>query len=205
MCLGGSPPPDNSAEIARQQEAERQSRIATGTQRINEQFGKFDNDYYSGLGKSYLDFYNPELDRQYGEAKKQLTYRFADSGSLNSGAANQKFGDLAQSYATQRNQVADRALGTQQEARGNVERNRADLMSQLEGGAGVESTGASALARANALTAPPQYSPLGDVFATFTGALAQNALLRGRGYPGFQTGGGGGLDPDRSSSVQTVN
>lgn len=203
MCLGGAPQ-DNSADIARSQAAEREARVREGTGRINDTFSKFDDSYYSGLGKSYLDFYRPELDRQYGDAQKQLTYRFADSGNLDSGAANQKFADLAQNYALQTNQLGDRALNTQQQGRADVEKNRSDLISQLESGSGVESTASSALARAGSMSAPPQYSPLGDVFSQFTGAMANSRALQGQGYAGLPIGGGLPTLNGGKSSVKTV-
>lgn len=208
MCFGGAPQ-DNSAEIARQQEAERQARVQAGTARINDAFSKFDDSYYSGLGKSYLNYYTPELERQYGDAQKKLTYGFADAGNLESGAANQKMADLGREYGVQRAQLSDRALGAQQQGQADVERNRSDLISQLEAGSGVESTATSALARAQSLSAPPQYSPLGDVFATFTNTLANNAALQARGYPGLTIPGASTsptlLGSKGSGSVRTVS
>lgn len=184
MCMA-SGREDNSGEIARQNEAERARRVSEGTSRINQTFGKFDDSYYSGLGKSFLDYYKPDLDRLHNEAQKQLTFRFADAGSLDSAASNQKLADLGREYALQSNQLFDRSLSAQQEGRADVERNRADLIGQLEQGAGVESSAISALARANSLSAPPQYSPLGDMFSSITGALATSKALQGQGMVGL--------------------
>lgn len=204
MCFGGSPP-DQSAEIARQKEVDRQARINEGTERINNTFSKFDDGYYSGLGKSYLDYYTPQLDTQYNDTKKQLAYKYGDQGALDSGAYNNDVARLTREYGVQRNQITDKSLEQQQGARSAVEQNRADLISQLEGGAGVESVASSALARAEAATRPPVYSPLADVFSSFTNALATSRGLQNQGYPGIPTGrspallGSGG-----NNSVKTV-
>jgi hypothetical protein len=204
MC--GSRPKDNSAEIARRQEEERRQRVQQGTARVNENFAGFNDDFYSGLGKSYLDYYTPQLEDQYQNAQKQAIFNFANRGNLGSSANNQFMADLAKHYQTQRSQLAEQALGEQQRMRGEVERNRADLIAQLEAGAGVESAAQSAMARANALTAPPQYSALGDVFATLTGTLRDSMALQRQGYAGLPftrrdpaTSGAG------SSSVVRVN
>ena len=198
MCL--SAPKDNSAEIARQQENERQSRITTGTAKVNDAFGGFNDDYYAGIGKSYLDYYNPQLDRQYNRAREQLTYSLADSGNLDSSAAARKFGDLTADYGVQKQTIANQAESEKQAFKGNVEQNRSDLLGQLESGAGVDTTATSALARASSLTRPAQYSPLGDLFAQYTGAARTNAALQGAGYPGA----GGIRTQQPSVSTSTV-
>jgi len=202
MCM--SAPKDNSAEIARQQEDERQARITAGTAKVNDAFGGFNDDYYAGIGKSYLDYYNPQLDRQYNRAREALTYQLADSGNLDSSAAARKFGDLTSDYGVQKQTIANQAEGEKQGLRGQVEDNRGDLIRQLETGAGVDTTAASAMARANSLSKPAAYSPLGDLFSQYTGALRTNAAMQGAGYPGI-----GGI-PRRqvpqtsSSSVKTI-
>lgn len=184
MCFGGGPS-DNSAQIAKQQEDRRLERIQAGTEKVNNTFAGFDDNYYTGLGKSYLDFYKPQLDRQHTEAQKQLTYNFANAGSLDSGAAHQKIADLDKEYATQNAQLSDRAINQAQSGRASVEQNRADLIQQLEAGAGIDSTAQTALARANSLTTPPVYSPLADTFASFTNSLGNSSALQSRGYAGL--------------------
>jgi hypothetical protein len=207
MCLGG-PPKDNSADIARQQEEERRARVSQGTAKIDEAFGRFDQPYYEGVGKAYQDYYAPQLDRQYQAARDKTTYALADAGALDSTAAGKRFGDLTAEYGIQKQQVADRAIGAQQDLRGNVEQNRSELVRQLETGSGVESTAATALARAGSLSAPPQFSPLGDLFQQFTGNLRNSVALQGAGYPGLPItqgrGAGGNAGNAGSSSVKTI-
>jgi hypothetical protein len=169
MCMG-SAPADNSAEISRKNQAARGRRVSEGTSRINETFGKFDDSYYSGLGKSYLDCFKPQLERQHSEGQKQLTFRFADSGSLDPAASNQKFADLRREYTLQSSQLSNRALSAQQEGRVDVERNRADLIGQLKHRAGAESSGNSALARQQPQCSPAVFAPWRHVLFDYRGA-----------------------------------
>lgn len=156
-----------------------------GSAKIDSAFSKFDDPYYEGVGKAYQDYYNPQLDRQYQTARDQVTYGLANSGGLDSSAGAKKFGDLTADYGIQKQQIADRAIGAQQDLKGNVERNRSELVQQLETGSGVESTGATALARAGSLSAPAQFSPLGDLFAQYTGNVAQSVALQKGGFAGY--------------------
>jgi hypothetical protein len=187
MCFG-STPTDNSAELARQQEDARQTRIKDGSAKIDQAFKGFDTPYYEGVGKAYTDYYTPQLDRQYQTARDKVTYNLADSGGLDSTAAGKKFGDLTADYGIQKQQIADKAIGASQDLRGNVERNRSELVQQLETGSGVESTGATAVARANSLSAPEQFSPLGDLFGQYTGNVVASRALQGAGYAGTPFG-----------------
>jgi hypothetical protein len=201
MCFG-KPPEDNSAQIARQQEDERRARVSQGTAKVDEAFSRFDQPYYEGVGKAYQDYYAPQLDRQYQKARDQLTYSLADSGGMDSTAAGARFGDLTAEYGVQKQQVADRAIGAQQDLRGNVEQNRSELVRQLETGSGVESTAQTALARAGSLSAPPQFSPLGDLFQQFTGNLRNSVALQNVGYQGLPMTQGVGKRPSGDSSFK---
>lgn len=204
MCMGGAPE-DRSAEIARQQEAERQQRVKAGTVKIDEAFSGFNDDYFSGVGKAYSDYYAPQLDRQYQAARDRTTYALADSGGLDSTAAGSKFGNLTADYGVQRQQIEDRAIGAQQDLRGQVEQNRSELIRQLETGSGVESTAQTALARAQSLSAPQTFSPLGDLFAQYTGNVRNNVALQGAGYTGSPLLPSIGKRSSGSKSVKTVN
>ena len=55
MCTS-KPPKDNSAQIARQQEAERQARIAEGQTAIDTSFGNFNDDFFQGYQDQYTNY-----------------------------------------------------------------------------------------------------------------------------------------------------
>ena len=76
--------------------------------------GGFDDAFYGKYKQAVLDYYTPQVDKQYSDAKKQATYGLARSGNLISTAANDLTADLAKqndvNVAGIRNQ-ADTAAG----------------------------------------------------------------------------------------------
>lgn len=195
--------PDPSEEL-RRQEAERQKRITDGTASIDKTFSQFDDPYYQGIEQAYLDYYNPQLDRQYQDAYRKTKTSLASTGNLNSTAGARKLGDLMNEYTLQKGQISGGATGAANEQRSNVERDRNDLINQLNAGAGVDTIANSSAERANALATPQQYSPIGDVFAGFTNDLAMGSSARRAGYGTAPTYGTGGSYGSASGSVKTV-
>ena len=53
---------DNGAEQMRQQEAQRQQRIADATNAVNNQFAGFDDNYFSNIADAFLKFQQPLFD-----------------------------------------------------------------------------------------------------------------------------------------------
>lgn len=182
MCFA---PKDNTANIMRAQEAERQQNVLRGTGKINAAFSGFDDDFYKQREKDYSDFYMPQVDQQAKDAGKQLTYSLARTGNLDSSTGNEKAAKLAQTTADARGSVAEGAFGASQQARSDVEGNRSDLVRMLEGGSNLANVANTASAQAQALTRPQPYSPLTDLFANFTGQLANSSQLQAAGYPGW--------------------
>lgn len=172
--------------MARQAEAERQAKIRSGTAEIDKIFGdQFNDDFFKGRQDAFTDYAKPQLDDQFGEAKKQLTFALARKGTLDSTMRGQKEADLQKEYDNNARAVADRALAYGSEARGNVESSRADLIKMLNSTGDVEGSVNSALSRANSLSAPDAFSPLGPLFANFSAGLAQQAALeRAAAYSG---------------------
>ena len=188
MCIGGSPPKDNSAELARQREAERQASITAGRSRIDETFEKFDDKYYDTYTGRYTDHYFPQLDDKYAEAKRKVAFALAGAGGLNSSAGARKIGDLTEAYSKNRTQIADQALSSANGLRGDVESARSDLYSQNSAAADPSAAASSALARASVLDRPPTYNPLGDIFADLINTAATGVAAEKQGYRGFSTG-----------------
>lgn len=165
MCKTKTPK-DRSAEIAAQQEAERQARIKAGSARIDEIFGGFDDNYYDGIAGAYKEHYTPLLEEQYEDARKQLYYNPA-GGSTSSSAFAERLADLEKERQRQLVELGNRGLATAQENRGNLANNRQSLISQLNAGASVDTVAGLAAEQAKTLTATPVYSPLGDLFSRY--------------------------------------
>lgn len=108
MC-GGGPKVDTSyqdfsqaeAVRARQEEGARQARIGQGMTQIRSVF----ENMAPVLGQreaAMRGFYEPQLDKQFGDAKDQLAFSLARAGQLTSSTAGQKQGDLSQAFGLQK-------------------------------------------------------------------------------------------------------
>lgn len=183
MCFRG--PKDRSAEIARAEEARRQERIQAGTAEIDKAFSSFDDGYFNNISKDYLDTYTPQLEDQFQDARRKLILSLGRNGIMTSSAGAREAAKQQEQYQRQKMHLAESGVNAARTARSNVEQNRSSLRSQLEGGAGVGSVAATAAAQAQAMTAPPVYSPLAEVFQVGTANLANGVNAQRAGYRGF--------------------
>jgi len=208
MCsFGGSPPKDNSAEIARQQAQDRENKINQGKASIDSAFSIFDPAYYDKYKQAFLDNYNPEVDRQFDVAKQQTQYNLARAGTTDSTIGQKQFGDLVRSYGTQKQAIAGQAADATNKLRSDVEAEKTALYGQNSASADPSLASISALSNANSLSTPAQYSPLGSVFAGLTNGVAyglagQNNKLPA-GYANAFTAGS--TLPSGSGSGRVVN
>jgi hypothetical protein len=170
-------PKDNSSAVAREDELARQQRIREGTAAIDSQFGQFDDEFFKARQQSYLDYATPQLNDQYEDALKELRFSLDRSGLPKSSVRAQREGDLRKLYAVNKQQVADRALSQGTQARNSVEEARADLIRTLNSTADATGAASSAINRAQILSQPDAYSPLGQLFTSFTNTLGQQAGL----------------------------
>ena len=164
-----------AAKQAQADEAERQARVRAGTEQVNSTFSQFDDPFFEKQRTNYLNFALPQLDDQYGEAQKKLTFALARDGNLNSSAQATQNGLLQKTYDTQRLSLADQGQNLANQARSNVEDARGNLISTLNATGDATQTANSATARAGALSAPPGYSAIGDAFGTVLNGMAINA------------------------------
>lgn len=137
--------------------------------------GGFDDDFYGKRRQAYLDYATPQLEDQFGDASKELTYSLARGGNLSSSVRGQKTGKLQQLFDLNKQQVADQALTYETDTRNSVEDARSNLIQMLNATGDAEGAANSALARSQALSAPAAYSPLSNLFANFTGTLGTQA------------------------------
>jgi hypothetical protein len=184
-----STPKDNSAAEARAAEDRRQAQIAAGTTQVNDIFSKFDDNYYGGVQKASDDFYMPQVDDQYEEARRKMVLTLGGSGRLNGSSGARDLGTLDERYRTQRADLANRGISTANDYRTDVERNRSEVLNQLNASANPASAAATANARAQSLTAPPTFSAIGNLFTDLLSSAGTGLAIEasGRG-PGFGTG-----------------
>jgi uncharacterized protein YjbJ (UPF0337 family) len=206
MCLGGKPPQDNSAQIARQQAEEREQRITQGKGKIDEAFGVFTPDYFDKFKGDYLSYYNPQVDEKYEDARSDLRYNLARRGVLDATPGQKAFGDLTEGYDDQRRAVASNALEATNKIRTQVEQNKSDLYSQNSASADPSLSAISAVGRAGSLQTPPSFSPIGDIFSGLTQAGSAYMVGRNQGLPpGYQQAFAPGATLPGRGSGRVVN
>ena len=183
MAKGGSKGGDGGAtRAANQREFDRQNDIRNGTASINKIFdGQFNDDFFGGRRKAFTDYANPQLADQYADARKELTYSLDRSGLLDSTARTGQEAKLSKLYDTNQRAVSDQALGYENTARNNVNASRSNLIGNLAATGDVSSAVNGANANAVALSSPDVYSPLSQMFSTFTSGLSTQAQLEKTG------------------------
>lgn len=195
----------NEAAAMRQDEQQRQQRIREGTSRIDEIFGQFDDDFFKGRRDAFVDYATPQVEDQYGDAQKQLTFALARGGLLDSSVRGQKAGELQKQYDLTKQQVADQGIASETDARNATEDARANLLAMLNSTGDAQGAANMAVNRASALSKPTPFSPLTGLFSSFTQGLGQQAALeRANYYSGGQTGArySTGLFAPSSNAVQ---
>lgn len=163
--------------------------VKTGERPIMSQVpGQFTDDFYHTLENNYNDYYNPQLQRQESDAERNLKINLARSGNLTGSVGARQIGRLAEDKATQERALSDNALKYSNDARTKTEGTRANLIGQLESGAGIENVANQASAAAKTATAPAAFSPLGDLFKNYSAAVANSSIAAGNptAFPGAQ-------------------
>lgn len=161
-----------------QQELLRQVGIQQGAGAINKLFDtQFNDNFFNGRRDAALNYWQPQLDSQYADAQKQLEYALARQGGGESSAAAQQRGDLEKQYATNRQAIADKALGYETGARNSIEAARAGILAALNQTG--DSTGAinSARSQIAALGQPDSFSPLTNLFSNAASDINQQLAL----------------------------
>ena len=173
MGGGGKNAASNEARRARVEEQERQRRIREGTSKINDTFGKFNDGFFGDIRDAFVNFARPQVDDQFRKANDQSVFGLARSGMLDSSVRGEQTAELQKMYDINLQDITDKARGYETEARNNVERSRADLITMLQATGDATGAANAALSRASTLSAPPAYSPLGQLFQDSTAMLGQ--------------------------------
>lgn len=163
------------------QQAVARGELFGGVQRT----GGFDDAFFDARRNAYINFARPQLEDQFGDAQKQLTYALARGGNLNSSVRGEKVSELQKKFDLGLQEITDKGLAYSTDARNAVEDARAGLIAQLNATGDAQGAASAAMARASALSQPQAYSPLTQVFADFTAGLGQQAALeRASAYSG---------------------
>jgi len=199
MCTP-SIPQDNSAQLAQQQAAQRQSQITQGQQNIDQAFGQFNDDYFNNYAKTYENNYNPQVDEQFQRAQRQLNYNETRRGMQDSQDSIYHNDLLNENYGQQRQQVAANATSAENDLRNTVQNQKSQLYALNESAADPSLAASNAAAAAGTIPHTSQYSVLGDLFSGLVGAGSNyvagqnqtNPYLRSGFSPGGSVPGGSG-------------
>jgi hypothetical protein len=175
------------AQQAREEENLRQKRIEDGRKLIDQQFDLFKKNpaFFDRYRGAITDYYRPQIQSQYADAKRNTTFQLADAGTLRSTAAADVTADLAKQNDANMlamNAKADSALG---DLRNQIASNKDTAINQLYSTEDPSMAANSALnSIANIQLQKPDLSPLANLFGTAAIGGA-NALKS------WQQGGGG--------------
>ena len=187
MC-GPSPKKDKAGEKAEEAEWERQSRIKQGMNNIDLAFEGFDSPYFNRYGRDFQNYYLPQLDRQFSNAKKGLTFNLFRTGNQENSTAADQYGNAHELYTGARTDIANKALDATNQLRGRIEDQKTNLYALNSSAADPGRAISSAQSATALLNQPASYAPMTDVFASLLNSGAQAVAAERQGYRGTGTG-----------------
>jgi hypothetical protein len=131
----------------------------------------FDENYFANIADAYLKYQTPLVEEQAAVARRNLPAKF---GSTASSAFQRESGNLERDYQRELVNLKDKSLDFANTQRGEVERNRSDLIGMANSGTDASALASQTNARISALSKPPAYSPIADLFSKYA---AQGASL----------------------------
>jgi hypothetical protein len=131
--------------------------------------GGFDDAFYNNYKQKVLDYYQPDEQRQYQQAQRDLTYNLARAGTLQSSTEADKQGDLAYDDALQKANIVANANTQTGNLQNQIQSNKQDLINQLY--ATDDPTLTANLAESSAKASQLQDPTLTPAASLFTPAL----------------------------------
>lgn len=157
-------------------EAARQAAITEGLNYIDKEFSGFNDNYFGGVKKAYIDKNMPLLEEQEKRARLNLPTSVSNTQNSEYARLLEKFETDAQRARVDQSAKADEFANQQREA---VERQRGSLVSQVTAGASPDSAAVLASGAAKTLNATPLPPAIGDIFAQYMGNAANGAYGAG--------------------------
>jgi len=165
-------------DAARAAEAARQRAIQGGLGQVNRAFN-FGPDFFNRRAQEYMNFANPQVDQQFGNAQDQLAYGLSRIGhGQGSSTQSARFGDLDRDYGQARADVASMGQDSANRAREQIAAQRAALSNLVVASGGSGGLGGQISNAAAAIQATPAFSSLGPLFQNATAGLG--SFLEGR-------------------------
>jgi hypothetical protein len=144
--------------------------------------GGFDDDFFNAYKQKVLDYYQPDEQRQYDAAQRDLKYSLARAGVLQSSTAADKQGELAYSDALQKANIVANANTQEGNLKSQIQQNKQALINQLY--STEDPTLTANLAESSAAATRLQDPQLTPAAALFTPALTTvGSAVQGLLYP----------------------
>jgi len=160
------------AKQARIREEARQARIRTGINTIDSTFAPFNSNFYNQRKTAFLNYYQPQIDDQFTDAKNDVTYKLARNGTLRSTIAADEAAKLGKKYSLELGSLVSKADSDANNLRSQISGQKSALVSQLNATGDADRATNEALARTQEIyQARPEYSPLGDIFGGIGDAI----------------------------------
>jgi len=174
MCIGGGGDggADELRERSEQLELERQDRIRSGANLINEQFARFDEPFFGDFQNKFLNFFEPQLDEQSNQARGKAISALVDRGILGSTEGIRAITSIQDKDALERTNLANRALDEANTLRSGIEREKSNLFALNESAADPARIAPLVQGSASSFVAPNAFDPIGDVFGNVLNNVA---------------------------------
>jgi hypothetical protein len=149
--------------------------------------GGFDDAFFNNYKQKVLDYYQPDEQRQYDAAQRDLKYSLARAGTLQSSTAADKQGELAYNDALQKANIVANANSQEGQLKSQIQSNKQALINQLY--TTEDPTLTANLAQSSAQASRLQDPTLTPAAALFTPALTTvGSAVQGLLYPSGQGG-----------------
>jgi len=182
MCVfsaGGGGGGNDAAAQQRADEEARQGRINTGMDKINNLFTGYDDNFYNTKGTEYNNYFTPQVENQYSNAKDKLLYSQANTGNVGGSASNYANSQLAKEYSQYLQQVQSGSQDYINNAKSQVAGVRSNLVGQLQSSADPSSITPDALNQIsiqNVSSMSPLTGLFNDLVSTYGNYNANTAL-----------------------------
>lgn len=129
--------------------------------------------FYDSFKNSILDYYNPEIERQFGEAQEQNLFDLARRGTLRSSQAAKNAAEIARERADADARVAADAERQTAGLRGDIANAQQSALSLLQQTEDPTAAANAAATEVNAIQSQaPQFNPLGELFSAAARSFA---------------------------------
>lgn len=193
----------DQAAAAAKDAADRRAAMTDGLGKIGTLFSGFDENYYQGLQKNYLDYANPQIEQSQLKAQTGLRSALANKGKLHSSTDAAQQGELATTYGGIFRDAQTKSLDYANQQRGQVQMAKQNSIAQMYGSESPDVGLQAASGSVGALQTGPAFEPISSVLnqaAKYASMDYNNSLYNGQSYGAFSpmfnkqssaSGGGG--------------